>query len=152
MMDVSTELWGVNPSPEQIKMLTEAGFTPAKINIKKAYTGSEIQKMDVLYGVPFYFGYHHGLDFPEEDVYRALQVFEAAAPDLAKLDPGFGPLAADFARFQVLGIESVPEVPVHPGLARYLKEKGLWNPAWVIATEETIAAAIEAMKAKVGEK
>ena len=56
--------------------------------------------------------------------------------------------AADFAGFQVQGIKSIPEVPVHPGLAHYLKEKGLWDPAWKIATEGTIKAAIEAMKAK----
>jgi hypothetical protein len=42
----------------------------------------------------------------------------------------------------------MPYVPVHPGLAKYLKEKGLWDPAWKIATEGTIKAAIEAMKAK----
>ena len=68
---------------------------------------------------------------------------------MVKLDAGFGPLAKDFAGFQVRGIQSIPEVPVHPGLAKYLKEKGLWDPAWVIATKETIKAAIEAMKAKV---
>jgi TRAP-type uncharacterized transport system substrate-binding protein len=104
--------------------------------------------VDELYGVPFYFGYHHGLNFPAEDVYRALKVFEAAASDLTRLDAGFGPLAADFAGFQVKGIKSIPEMPVHPGLAKYLKEKGLWDTSWVIATEGTIKAAIEAMKAK----
>jgi TRAP-type uncharacterized transport system substrate-binding protein len=117
-----------------------------KINIKKAYTRD--LGVDELYGVPFYFGYHHGLRFPGEDVYRALKVFEAEGAALIKLDAGFGPLAADFAGFQVKGIRSIPEIPVHPGLARYLKEKGLWDPAWKIATKETIKAAIEAMKAK----
>jgi TRAP-type uncharacterized transport system substrate-binding protein len=104
--------------------------------------------VDELYGVPFYFGYHHGLRFPAEGVYRALKAFEAEAAQLTKLDPGFGPLAADLAKFQVLGIKSIPEIPVHPGLAKYLKEKGLWDPSWVIATEGTIKAAIAAMKAK----
>jgi TRAP-type uncharacterized transport system substrate-binding protein len=101
-----------------------------------------------LYGIPFFFGYHHGTLFAEEGVYKALKVFEASGPELIKLDPGFGPLAADFAGFQVQGIKSIPEVPVHPGLAHYLKEKGLWDPVWKIATEGTIKAAIEAMKAK----
>ena len=145
LLDVATPLQGVNPSPEQIKKLTAAGFTPAKINMKKAYTRD--LGVDVLYGVPFFFGYHHGIDFPEEAVYRALKVFEAAA-QLPKLDAGFGPLIADCAGFQVQGIRSIPEVPVHPGLAKYLKEKGLWDPAWKIATKETIAAAVKAMKAK----
>ncbi len=146
VLDVASPLQGVNPTPEQIKKLTAAGFTPVKINIKKAYTSD--LGVEELYGVPFYFGYHHGLNFPAEDVYRALKVFEAGAPALLKLDPGFGPLAKDFAGFQVKGIQSIPEVPVHPGLAKYLKEKGLWDPAWVIANEGTVAQAIEKMKAK----
>ncbi|MBA7629584.1 hypothetical protein ES703_37084 [subsurface metagenome] len=146
VLDVATPLQGVNPTPEQIKKLTAAGFTPAKINMKKAYTRD--LGVDELYGVPFYFGYHHGLSFPAEGVYKALKVFEAAGPAMIKLDAGFGPLAKDFAGFQVKGIQSIPEIPVHPGLAKYLKEKGLWDPAWVIATEGTIQAAIGAMKAK----
>jgi TRAP-type uncharacterized transport system substrate-binding protein len=146
VLDVSSPLQGVNPTPEEIKKLTAAGFAPEKINIKKAYTRDLGVKE--LYGVPFYFGYHHGLMFPEEGVYKALKVFEAAGPELVKLDPGFGPLATDFAGFQVKGIRSIPEIPVHPGLAKYLKEKGLWDSSWVIATEGTIKAAIEKMKAK----
>ena len=77
-----------------------------------------------------------------------LTVLEAAAGDLVKLEAGFGPLSKDFAGFQVKGIKSIPEVPIHPGLAKYLKEKGLWDPSWVIANEGTIAEAIEKMKAK----
>jgi TRAP-type uncharacterized transport system substrate-binding protein len=147
VLDVATPLYGVNPTQECIKKLTAAGFTPAKINMDKAYTRD--LGVGELYGVPFYFGYHHGLNFPAEDVYRALKVFEAAASDLTKLDPGFGPLAADFAGFQVKGIQSIPEMPVHPGLAKYLKEKGLWDSSWVIASDDTIKAAIKTMKAKV---
>jgi TRAP-type uncharacterized transport system substrate-binding protein len=146
VLDVSSPLQGVNPTPAQIKKLTAAGFTPAKIDMKKAYTRD--LGVDELYGVPFYFGQHFGIDIPEDGVYRILKVLEKSAGDLAKLESGFGPLAADFAGFQVLGIKSIPEVPVHPGLAKYLKEKGLWDPAWKIATEETIKAAIDTMKSK----
>jgi hypothetical protein len=147
VLDVASPLHGVNPTPAQIEKLTAAGFTPAKIDMKKAYTRD--LGVNELYGVPFYFGYHHGLGFPAEDIYRALKLFETEAAALPKLDPGFGPLAADFAGFQVKGIQSIPEVPVHPGLAKYLKEKGLWDSSWVIATEGTIKAAIDAMKAKM---
>jgi TRAP-type uncharacterized transport system substrate-binding protein len=145
-LDIATPLQGVNPTPEQIKKLTAAGFAPVKTNIKKAFTRGV--GVDVLYTVPYFFGYHHGLLFPTEGVYKALKTFEADAASLTKLDPGFGPLAADFAGFQVNGIKSIPEIPVHPGLAKYLKEKGLWDPSWVIASEGTIKAAIKAMKAK----
>jgi len=146
VLDVASPLQGVNPTPEQIKKLTAAGFAPAKINMKKAYTKD--LGVDELYGVPFFFGYHHGLSFPADGVYKALKLFESESAALLKLDPGFGPLAKDVAGFQVQGIKSIPEIPVHPGLAKYLKEKGLWDSSWKIATEETIKAAIETMKAK----
>ena len=147
MLDVATPLQGVNPTPAQIKKLTAAGFTPAKINMKKAYTRD--LGVDELYGVPFYFGQHFGLDFPEDGVYRIIKALEKSAGALAKLESGFGPLAKDFAGFQVLGIKSIPEVPIHPGLAHYLKEKGLWDSSWKIATDKTINAAVETMKAKM---
>ena len=146
MLDVASPLQGVNPTPTQIEKLTAAGFTPAKINIKKAYTRD--LGVDELYGVPFYFGQHFALDFPEEAVYRLLKVLEKSAGALAKLEAGFGPLSKDFAGFQVLGIKSIPQVPVHPGLAKYLKEKGLWDSSWKIATKKTVKEAIEMMKAK----
>jgi len=144
MLDVATPLQGVNPTPEQIKKLTAAGFTPVTIDMKKAYTRD--LGVDELYGVPFYFGQGLGLDFPEEAAYRMLNVLEESAGALAKLESGFGPLSKDFAGFQVLGIRSIPEVPVHPGLAKYLKEKGLWDSSWKIATDKTIEEAKEAMK------
>ena len=145
-LDVATPLHGVNPTPEQMKKLTEAGFAPVKINIQKAYTRD--LGVNELYGIPFFFGYHHGIDFPEEGVYQALKAFEEAGPELVKLDPGFGPLAENLAGFQVQGIKSIPEVPVHAGLAKYLKEKGLWDSKWKIANEATIKAGEEALKAK----
>ena len=150
VLDVASPLLGVNPTPDQIKKLEAAGFAPEKINIKKAYTRD--LGVEELYGVPFYFGYHAGLNLSAEAVYKSLKVFEAAGPALLKLDPGFGPLAADFVGFQVKGIKSIPEVPVHPGLAKFLKEKGQWDPSWIIADEGTIAMAIEKMKAKVKAK
>jgi hypothetical protein len=145
MLDIALPLQAVNPTPEQIKKLSAAGMSVVEIDIKKAFTKDV--GVDKLYGVPFYFGYHHGLNFPAEDVYRVLQIFEKGVGDLAKLEPAFAPLAQDFAGYQVLAIRSIPEVPIHPGLAKYLKEKGLWDSSWKIATEETIQEAIKVMKA-----
>jgi TRAP-type uncharacterized transport system substrate-binding protein len=146
VLDVASPLQGVNPSPAQIQKLTAAGFTPEKIDMKKAYTRD--LGVDELYGVPFYFGQHFGIEFPEDAVYRLLKVLEESAKDLVQLEAGFGPLEKDFAGFQVKGIKSIPTVPVHPGLAKYLKEKGLWDSSWQIAGKDTIEAAIEKMKAK----
>ncbi|MCG7852843.1 MAG: ABC transporter substrate-binding protein, partial [Methanosarcinaceae archaeon] len=58
MLDISTPLQGVNPTPAQIKKLSAAGVTVVEIDMKKAFTRD--LGVDKLYGVPFYFGYHHG--------------------------------------------------------------------------------------------
>ena len=129
--ELKMELKPLNPSPAETATLTAAGLTPVKIDVKKAYVKNK--GMGDAYGIPFYFGYHAGTDFPEKDAYRWLICLENNAGFLAKLDPGFAALKADFAGFQVKGIKSVPTIPVHPGLARYLKEKGLWEAEWKIA-------------------
>ena len=68
---------------------------------------------------------------PEEDVYRMLQIIEENAAELAKADAGFAQIAEDMAGMQVRGVESsVDLVPIHPGLARYMREKGVWDAEW----------------------
>lgn len=34
---------------------------------------------------------------------------------------------------QVSGISANPTIPVHAGLAKFLKEKNAWNGKWIIA-------------------
>ena len=42
-------------------------------------------------------------------------------------------MARDFIGMQVNGINANPTVPVHAGLAKFLKEKKAWNDKWTIA-------------------
>jgi hypothetical protein len=60
-----------------------------------------------------------------------LKILEAKAPEMAKADESFTQVAKNFAGMQKLGVESSIEyIPVHPGLARYMKEKGVWDAKW----------------------
>jgi TRAP-type uncharacterized transport system substrate-binding protein len=70
---------------------------------------------------------------PEDVVYKMLTAFYKHREELAKADPGFGPMAKDFVGMQVAGINANPDVPVHAGLARFLKEHKAWNDKWKIA-------------------
>ncbi len=56
-----------------------------------------------------------------------LSTFYDKRESLAKADPGFGPMANDFIGMQVKGINANPTVPVHAGLAKFLKEKKAWE-------------------------
>ena len=84
-------------------------------------------------GVPILFAFNMRADMPEDVVYRLVSGFYKNRDALVKADPGFGPLAKDFVGMQVAGINANPSVPVHPGLAKFLKENKAWNDKWKIA-------------------
>ena len=52
---------------------------------------------------------------------------------LASADPGFTPMAKNFVQMQVNGISANPDIPVHPGLVKFLKEQKAWNDKWKVA-------------------
>ncbi len=82
----------------------------------------------------------YGRIVKEEGTDRILKIVEENADRLAKLDKSFSQIAEDMVGFQVEAIDALYkrgiEVPIHPGLAKYLKEKGVWKDEWKIAGED----------------
>ena len=53
------------------------------------------------------------------------------ADELVKSDAGFKQIQKDMPGLQRRGVASAADfVPIHPGLAKYMKERGVWDPAW----------------------
>jgi TRAP transporter TAXI family solute receptor len=118
----------VNPSAEELAALKKAGF--AVIELKPEVFKRDVHADKVVL-LPFYYGFHVGLEVPADDVYQMLKVVEKNASDLAKADSSFAQVAKDMTGFQRRGVESaVNLVPVHPGLAKYMREKGVWDAKW----------------------
>ncbi len=118
----------LNPSAAELAALKKAGFavTEVKPDVfkKNVYT-------DRVTLLPFFYGFHVGLEVPEDDVYQMLKVIEKNLPDLVKGDPGYAQIAKDMPGFQRRGVaSSVDFVPIHPGLAKYMREKGVWDAKW----------------------
>jgi TRAP-type uncharacterized transport system substrate-binding protein len=84
-------------------------------------------------GVGILFGYNVRADMPENVVYKMLTAFYKNKDDLAKSEPGFTPMAKDFVGMQAQGINANPDIAVHPGLAKFLKERKAWNNKWKVA-------------------
>jgi len=128
MVSCKGKLVPLNPSPEELKKLEEAGLQVVEVDAKKVDPEMEGK----IYAIPFYFGYHGSVKVSEDDVYKILKALEGNANNLPNVDPGLQPLAEDVAKFQYLGVKSADPslVPIHPGLAKYLKEKGLWEDEW----------------------
>jgi uncharacterized protein len=118
----------LNPSPDEIAKLKQAGF--AITDVKPSAFRRDVHADKVVL-LPFYYGFHLGMEVSADDVYRFLKVVEKNAAALAKSDPGFSQIAADMPGMQRKGVEAAANlVEIHPGLARYMREKGVWDTKW----------------------
>lgn len=118
----------LNPSPAELAALKKAGF--AIIEVKPDVFKKDVHADRVVL-LPFYYGFHVGLEVPEGDLYRMLMAIEKNVAELAKADASFAQIAKDMPGFQRRGVaSSVDFVPIHPGLAKYMREKGVWDAKW----------------------
>jgi TRAP-type uncharacterized transport system substrate-binding protein len=121
----------VNPCPDEVAKLKEAGLGIVDVDPTRAFAKGVGQS--VLKGVPILFGFNARLDIPEGAIYKVISTLYAEKDNLAKANPGFMPMARDFIGMQVQGINANPDVAVHPGLARFLREHSSWNERWKLA-------------------
>jgi uncharacterized protein len=120
----------LNPNAGELAKLKAAGFAieevdPANFHKKEIY----VKKVTLL---PFYWGFDLGMDVSADEMYKMLTVIEKHADELAKLDPSYKQIGGgQMAAFQKQALESTANlVPIHPGLAKYLKEKKMWDAKW----------------------
>jgi TRAP-type uncharacterized transport system substrate-binding protein len=125
----------VNPCPDEIEKLKAAGLAVVDVDPKQAFTKDV--GPSTLKGVPILFGYNARIDMPEDVVYKMIKAFYDKKDELVKIDPGFSVMAKDFIGLQVQGINANPEVAVHPGLAKFLKEHKAWNDKWKVSASAT---------------
>jgi TRAP transporter TAXI family solute receptor len=130
--EIRMDIKVVNPCPDEVAKLKAAGLAVVDVDPKGAF--SKDVGPTTLMGVPILFGYNARIDLPEDVVYKMIKAFYDKKDELVKVDPGFTPMAKDFVGMQVRGIEANPQVPVHPGLAKFLKEHKAWNDKWKISS------------------
>jgi TRAP transporter TAXI family solute receptor len=129
--EIRMDIRVVNPCPDEVAKLKAAGLGVVDVDPKGAFSKPVGPAM--LQGVPILFGYNVGTNIPEDVVYRMLVAFDKNKDSLAKAEPGFTPMAKDFVGMQVAGISANPDIPVHPGLVKFLKERKAWNDKWKVA-------------------
>ncbi len=126
---LQTDWAALSPSADEVAKLKKAGFKVVDVNTSVfSKKKSHVTKVTML---PFYYGLHLGTDVSENDMYKILKVIEANASELAKADKAFKQIEKDMPGMQVRGVTSaVNLVKIHPGLAKYMREKGVWNSKW----------------------
>jgi TRAP-type uncharacterized transport system substrate-binding protein len=129
-LEMLMKLAPVNFCSGEVEKLKAAGVPIVTFDAAQFYKNNK--GMGSIMAVPTYFGWTASEDVPEVAVYNMLIALEKNIKDYARMVPELGIAAENFAKFQADATASlVPyKIPIHPGLAKYLKEKGLWNPAW----------------------
>jgi uncharacterized protein len=128
--EIRMDIKVVNPCPDEVAKLKAAGLTVAEVDPKGAFTKDV--GPSTLMGVPILFGYNARLDMSDDVVYKMVKAFHDKRDELVKIDAGFWIMAKDFVGMQVQGVEANPQIPVHPGLAKFLKENNAWKDNWKI--------------------
>ena len=129
--EVRMDIRVINPCPDEVAKLKAAGLAVSDVDAKGAFSKSV--GPSTLQGVPILFGYNARPDMPEDAVYKMVKAFYEKRDELVKLEAGFTPMAKDFVAMQVQGIDANPQIPVHAGLAKFLKEHKAWNDKWKVA-------------------
>jgi uncharacterized protein len=129
--EIRMDIKVVNPCPDEVAKLKAAGLAVAEVDPKHAFT-KDVGPSKLM-GVPILFGYNVRADMPEAVVYKMVKAFYDKRDELVKIDPGFTPMAQDFVGMQVQGIKANPEMAVHPGLAKFLKEQKAWDDKWKVS-------------------
>lgn len=93
----------LNPSPAELATLREKGFAVVDVKPGKIF-GKDVHA-ESLTLLPFFYGFHVGLDVPADDVYRLLEIVEKNASELVKGDKGFTQIANDMKGMQRRGVE-----------------------------------------------
>ncbi len=127
--ELATDIAILNPSPEEIEILNEAGIQVVEIDPGVFETDVHV---DTVIRVPFFYGFHTGPDvISEDDMYRMLNIIMENTSELAEQDAIYGQIHNDMIDIQYRGVQAtIDDVRVHPGLARFLREHDAWEDEW----------------------
>ena len=117
----------LNPSADELAKLKADGFATEEVDPANFHKKADYVKQITL--LPFYWGFDVGMDVSADEMYKMLTIIEKHADELGKADPSFKQIGGgQMAAFQKKALELTYKlVPIHPGLAKYLKEKGQWD-------------------------
>ena len=120
----------LNPTAKELAELKEKGFGIEQV--PAASFGKQDHHVKTITLLPFYWGFDLGMNVSTDEMFKMLNVIDKHADELAKLDPSFRQIGGGkMAEFEHKALESTWKlVPIHPGLAKYLKSKNMWDSKW----------------------
>lgn len=139
-IDTMVEMKIISPTPEEQKQISALKLPGVFYGEKMSYkaltpVNAEFTKKANPNGVWLwgsYQGWHPGSDMPTDVMYQMYKTWMEKAKEIANVNAYLDYWARDPVGMQVKAIEAAPGIPVHPGVAKYLKEKGVWKNNWTI--------------------
>ncbi len=121
----------INPSPEDAEKVIKAGLGFTWLPVT-AVNWSKAVGVERMFCLTEYTGWHTSPDvLPEDFVYNMLKHLIAIKDKLAEQHAYLKLFAKDPINILVSAISLLPpEVPIHPGTAKLLKEYNAWKPEW----------------------
>ncbi len=124
----------VNPTPADEEIVKKvSGYVTGLLDAKKVF--SQDVGVTQVFTICDYYGFHIGKNLSKEHGYKLFKILIENAQEIEKVHAMMKEYAHDPLGMQVKAIGSIPKIPVHPGVAKYLKEKGLWQKEWIVGAE-----------------
>jgi TRAP transporter TAXI family solute receptor len=133
-VDARVKIKVVNPTPEEVKTIsTVPGYSTPTVDTKKVF--SQDVGVATVYTIADYYGFHVGKNISAKNAYTIIKILTENAKEVAKVHAMLEDYAKNPLEMQIKAMSCIPSVPVHPGVANYLKEKGFWKKELSIGKE-----------------
>jgi TRAP transporter TAXI family solute receptor len=131
--DTRLDLKAVVPSPEEIKIIKSiSGISFSKVTANWMRPENRARSPE-CWAWQVHLGFHPNGKMSTQHMYEIEKAWvEYAKEDLSPVMALLKFYAEAPLEIQVAGIDEAKDVPVHPGAAKFLKEKGVWKDYWKI--------------------
>jgi TRAP transporter TAXI family solute receptor len=135
-MDLYAKCRVLTMSNEQMQMVNKSAGLAFRYTPTKSAFSQDIGT-EKIPGWALWYGFHWASDADEEAVYRVVKALFEDRSELSKISKAFNLFASDPKEVTVSAISAAPDIPVHPGAAKYYKEIGIWRNNWVNGQTKT---------------
>ncbi|MDO8569163.1 MAG: TAXI family TRAP transporter solute-binding subunit [Dehalococcoidales bacterium] len=131
-LDARVNLRAVTPNDQEKAVISKIPGIVAPVPVKTAGLFTKNVGVDTIWGTGLLFGMNFGPGEDEERVYQVVKAWYEHTDELVAVNQTFKEVAEKGVQMTVQAIDSLPNIPVHPGVAKYLKEKGVWKNTWKV--------------------
>lgn len=133
-VDARVKIKIVSQTSEELELIKKgSGYATTTMDAKKVF--SQDVGVATTYTIADYYGFHIGKNLSAKHAYKILKILVENAKEVEKVHAMLVEYAKDPLGMQIKAMSTIPEIPVHPGVVNYLKERGVWKKELKIGKE-----------------